>query len=37
MARTIFAAIWLQFDDDLYSSFCHSETVWKIAILFSAA
>jgi len=32
----IFAAIWPQFDIDLYSSPWHSEMDWKIAILISA-
>ena len=34
--RATFAAIRLQFDDDLSSSSCHSETDGKIAILMSA-
>ena len=36
LKRAIFAAICPQFDDDLHSSRCRSETDWKITVLISA-
>jgi len=36
LKRVIFAAMHLEFDDDLHSSRCRFQTDWKIAILISA-